>query len=336
MPLVSILLPARNAAPTLGAAVQSMVRQSFADWELLVVDDGSTDATAQVAGAWATQDPRVRLLRQPARGIVRALQHGLDASQGNLVARMDADDVSQPDRVGAQVRFLEAHPEIGLVACQVAFGGDRVACQGYALHVDWMNGLVSPEQIRLKRFIESPFAHPSVLFRRELVAQFGGYREGPFPEDYELWLRWLDAGVAMAKVPQVLLTWNDPPGRLSRTDPRYATAAFYRLKAGYLARAVQHTRQGRAVWVWGAGRPTRVRAEHLTRHGVAIAGYVDIDPQRVGRAIGGRPIVAPNSMPGPGEAQVLVYVGTRGARDLIWPQLCQRGFVEGRDFWLAA
>src|SRR2546425_6870649 len=102
------------------------------------------------------------------------------------------------------------------------------------------------------------------MFRRELLNKHGGYREGDFPEDYELWLRWLDAGVTMAKVPRVLLTWNDAPERLSRTDRRYDVEAFYRCKAFYLARWLKrHVDASRPLLVWGAGRPTRKRAEHL-------------------------------------------------------------------------
>ena len=106
----------------------------------------------------------------------------------------------------------------------------------------WTNGLLTHEEIALARFVESPLAHPSVMFRRSLVERWGGYAEGAFPEDYELWLRWLDAGVRMEKLADPLLIWNDSPTRLSRRDPRYAAEAFYRVKARYLARwlAPQH------------------------------------------------------------------------------------------------
>jgi glycosyltransferase involved in cell wall biosynthesis len=336
MPLVSIILPARDAAATLGTALQSLRAQTFQDWELLVVDDGSVDATAGIARDVAGADHRIQLLRQPAGGIVSALDAGIRAAGGSMIARMDADDVAHPERLAEQVRYLESRPDLGVVGCRVEFGGDQQAQAGYAVHVDWLNGLVTPEQIRLNRFVESPFAHPSVLFRRELIAQHGGYRQGEFPEDYELWLRWLEAGVPMAKVPRVLLTWNDSPARLSRTDRRYAPEAFYRVKADYLARAVRHTQRGRSVWIWGAGRPTRRRAEWLTHHGIEIAGYIDIDPAKAGRRIHGCPVVSPLDLPRPEAAMVLGYVGTRGARELIHPQLVRRGFVEGDDFWMAA
>lgn len=334
-PLVSVVLPARNAAPTIARAVASVRGQTLADWELLVVDDGSGDDTAAVVHAAAAGDARIRVLPQPALGLVAALNAGLAAARGEFVARLDADDESAPDRLAVQVDFLRARPDVGVVSSRVAFGGDAARSAGYALHVDWLNSLLTPEDIALNRFIEAPVAHPSVLFRRDLVARLGGYRAGDFPEDYELWLRWLDAGVTLAKVPAPLVTWHDSPTRLSRTDPRYAPEAFFRVKAEYLGRELVRRRQP-VVWVWGAGRHTRKRAAHLEAHGVAIAGYVDVDAKKVGRAVAGRPVIPADELPPPGERFVLGYVTSRGARDYIRRELGARGYAEGRDFLMCA
>jgi hypothetical protein len=234
------------------------------------------------------------------------------------------------------VALLENDRSLGVASCLVEFGGDPVARKGYALHVDWVNSLVTPEAIAAGRFVESPVANPSVMFRRELVTRHGAFRDGDFPEDYELWLRWLDAGVRIAKVPRVLLTWNDPPGRLSRTDVRYAPEAFFRMKAAWIARAVSRLAGARNVFIWGAGRHTRKRAAHLVTHGVRIAGYVDVDGKKTGRGLGGTgvPVIGEAALPPPGEILVLSYVTTRGAREYNREKLLGRRYVEGRDFLL--
>ena len=243
------------------------------------------------------------------------------------------------ERLAEQLAWLERaeHRDVGVVGCLVEFGGDRAANAGYALHVDWVNSLVTPEEMAVNRFVEQPVVNPSVMFRRELVAQHGGYRDGDFPEDYELWLRWLDAGVRMAKVPRVLLTWHDAPTRLTRTDARYAPDAFFRVKAEWIARELARSGGGREVWVWGAGRHTRKRAAGLERWGVRIAGYIDVDVKKTGRGIGGTglPVIGESDLPAPGKIVVLSYVTTRGARDYNRARLWERGYVEGQDFWMA-
>ena len=286
----SVLLPAFNAGATLSRAVESLRQQTCPAWELILVDDGSSDDTAALGQFWAAHDARIRYLARPHQGIVAALNAGLNAARAPIIARMDADDEAHPQRLAAQLALLDQREDIGVVGSLVWFGGDSRQAAGYALHVDWINSLVTPEEISLNRFIESPFAHPSVMFRRRLVDEHGSYREGDFPEDYELWLRWLSAGVRMSKVPQVLLTWNDRPDRLSRNHTRYDSAAFYRCKAVYLARWLRaNLAPGRRLLIWGAGRVTRRRAEHLQAHGIQIAAYIDIDPRKIGRCFAGRP-----------------------------------------------
>jgi len=331
MPAVSVIMPVFNAAATLPAAVESILSQTETSWELIVVDDGSDDGTEDFLAGLS--DRRVHTIRIPRSGIVSALNAGLSRARGRYIARMDADDYSFPERLALQRQYLDAHPGVGLAGCCVAFGGSRTSQKGYAHYVAWTNSLTAPGQISLSRFVESPFAHPSIMFRHGLVDRFGGYREGPFPEDYELILRWLSCGVHMAKLPDVLLQWNDGARRLSRTDDRYSVDAFYALKARYLAAWLKDNNPLHPqVVIWGAGRITRRRAAMLEKHGIACAGYIDIDPKKTGAPLHGLPRWYYRDIPGPGEMFVLTFVWARNARQLSSSFLRQRGFVEGRHF----
>jgi glycosyltransferase involved in cell wall biosynthesis len=330
------VLPAFNAGRTLAGAIASVRGQTFPDWELVLVDDGSTDDTAALGAAAAREDPRIRYLCQPHRGIVAALDTGLGSARGEYLARLDADDSSPPDRLALQTAFLDRHADVGLVSGRVAFDGDARGSGGFARHVAWLNSLTTPEAIALNRFVEAPVAHPSVLFRRELLGRHGSYRDGPFPEDYELWLRWLDQGIRFAKVPATVLWWADRPDRLSRCDPRYARDVFYRVKAPYLARAIRRTLGGRELWIWGAGRVTRRRVGLLTDQGLTVRGFIDVDRKKWGRPRHGHLVVGPTHLPAPQQALVVGYVASLGARELIQSALEARGFVPGADSWLAA
>src|SRR5688572_18672539 len=121
IPLVSVLLPAYNAAATVGACLRSIQRQALAGWECIVVDDGSTDGTAAIARRFARSDTRFRLVCAPHRGLVAALNGGLGHCRGTFVARMDADDLMHRTRLGEQAALLEAAPDLSGAGCHVRF-----------------------------------------------------------------------------------------------------------------------------------------------------------------------------------------------------------------------
>lgn len=330
-------MPVRNAAKTLPAALESLSMQDMADFEIVAVNDGSTDDTPEAMEMYSWIEPRLRIVHQEHAGIVKALNTGIETARGGFIARMDADDECMPERLGLQSRYLLETPEAGLVSCLAEYGGDREYNAGYAAFVDWVNSVVSSRDIALSRFIESPLPHPSVMFRKELVGLYGGYRQGAFPEDYELWLRWLESGVIMQKIPKQLIIWNDPPDRLSRVDGRYSNDAFYRVKSSYLARWLERFNPYHPeIVLIGSGRTTRKRAELLEEKGVEIKAFVDIDPRKIGKEIHGRPVLSRLEMPGPNECFAVSYVASRGARNDIRAFLQTRGFVLGRDFLLAA
>lgn len=336
-PHISVIIPVFNAVATVERSVAGIQAQTCEDIELILVDDGSTDGTGRLLKSLERTDSRIRLITRPHTGIVDALNAGLAVARGDFVARMDADDTCPPERLERQSAALRSDPSIGVVSGRVEFAGDAENSRGFALYVDWLNSVNSSAEIATNRFVESPLAHPSVMFRRELVDQYGGYRQGDFPEDYELWLRWLEAGVTMEKIPETVLFWHDLSGRLTRTDPRYAQSAIFKLKAEFLTRwLVGRNSRHPEVIIWGAGRETRKRAEFLVRRGVRITHYIDIDPRKIGQVIHGRPVLAVEDLPVLGDCFILAYVSRRGAREDTRQRLANRGLKEGVHFMCCA
>ena len=332
-PRVSVLLPAYNEEGFLEQAVESILGQTESSFEVLVVDDGSTDGSRALLERLAARDRRIKPVQQPHAGIAAALNRGIQEARGRYVARMDADDLAHPERLRLQAGYLDLHPDIGMVGSRVEYLGDASRNRGLAVFVEWSNSLTGSRDIELYRFVETPFVHPSVMFRRELAERLGGYREGPFPEDYEMWLRWLEGGVRMAKLEETLLSWRERPQRLTRTDSRYSVEAFYRIKAPYIYRWLEkHNPRHPAVIVWGSGRTSRQRLRFLTDLGVRVEAYVDIDPRKIGYRIEGARVMTPDELPAAGACFVLQWVASRGARAEIEAELASREFRLGRDY----
>lgn len=326
MPAVSVILPFHNAESTLARAIESIRVQSFADWELIAWDDGSTDTSLAVAQALAQCDARIRVLESPHAGLVEALRQACAQARGAILARMDADDVSLPHRLEKQVALLRADDRVALCGTLVSMEGAGIG-SGRRRYEEWINGLIRHDDIVRERFIECPVAHPTFAMPRWAYDAAGGYQEHGWPEDYDLVLRLAEQG-RIEKVPEALLEWHHHGTRLSMRDPRYEEAAFRRLKRHYLRKTVL---AGRSLFhQWGAGEVGKrwLREWDAPKP----AAVVDINPRKIGRVLHGIPVIAPETLPAPGETFVLIAVGAPGARDEIREWLTPRGYVERVDY----
>jgi hypothetical protein len=330
-PLVSCLMPVRDGGRYLGDAIASVVNQSYSNWELVIVDDHSHGCISRSA---LVDSGRIRLVDNEGHGIVDALNTAARYARGELLARMDADDVALRDRLQRQVDYLHRYPEIGIAGGQVAVFCDAGPVgNGYQAYQAWVNTLSTPAQIRREIFIESPIPHPTAVMRRTVFQRLGGYRHAPWAEDYDLWLRAYSAGVSMGKPAGILLRWRDHTGRLSRTSQRYARASFVRAKSHYMARTVL---RNRAAVIWGAGPTGRSMFDGFVREGVNVVAFIDIHPRRIGGRKRGLPVLPRQAVNGFEEELIVCAVGVAAARPQIREYLRSTGKIEGTDFLFAA
>jgi glycosyltransferase involved in cell wall biosynthesis len=187
--MLSVLMPVWNGARYLATAIESILNQTYRDFEFLIVDDGSTDETPSILADYARRDPRIRVLRQEHNGLVVALNHGLAESRGEWVARMDCDDVAHPRRLEFQMRAAKKHPSAVLCHTQVRYIGDpRYETRSARM-------VRSRAMMTLALCYKCPISHPSVLYCKNKVLEAGGYRaEDPHVEDYSLWGRLIELG----------------------------------------------------------------------------------------------------------------------------------------------
>jgi glycosyltransferase involved in cell wall biosynthesis len=329
-PLVSVLLPVRDAAPTLAECLDSLGRQSLADHEVVAVDDGSHDQSRALLEQAARRDPRVRVVANRGRGLVDALNHASALACAPLLARMDADDVAAPQRLELQAARFAREPGLGVLGCRVRLlPAPDVPHAGMDAYVAWLNELIDHEQIVRDLLVESPLAHPSVMLRTDLLAGLGGYRDTGGPEDYDLWLRAHAAGARFAKCPEVLLDWRDGASRLSRRDARYAPARFQEAKLAALRRGP--LRDGRPVVLWGAGPIGKGWARALLAAGQRVRAFVEVSPRRLGQTIHGIPVVPVEEAAAHRDALHIAAVGQPGARARIRDAARGLGLRDGHE-----
>jgi glycosyltransferase involved in cell wall biosynthesis len=249
--LVSVLLPYRNAAHTLGEALQSILAERDLCLEVIAADDGSTDEGPAHVARLAAHDARIVPIATGGIGIAATLSAAAAVARGDLLARMDADDISVGGRLALQAKALRRDPELAVVGARVEAFSAAPLGEGMLRYVSWLNSIITPEDHAREIFVESPLCHPSVMLRRSVFDAVGGFRETCWAEDYDLWLRLHAAGLRMAKIPELGLRWRHRPGRATFTDPRYAVRRFLEAKAHYLAPRVHA--DPRPLAVWGAG-----------------------------------------------------------------------------------
>jgi glycosyltransferase involved in cell wall biosynthesis len=330
LPVVSIVLPFKDAEAYLPGCLASISAQSLTDYELICVDDESRDRSAEILQASAAQDLRIKII-SGSGGFVAALNRGLCEARAPLIARMDSDDIMMPDRLKLQSEYLSKHSEIDLVSCRVELFPEDAIRAGYREYIRWQNKCTTFEEIAANIYVESPFAHPSVMFRRDTVLRLGGYHDGEFPEDYDLWLRMHHAGCKMARLPEILLRWRERPNRLSRIDPRYSRSAFDNLRAAYLVHD-DRIKNADSILIWGAGRRTRVRARRILNSEIDVRGWIDIDPRKIGKVLDDLPVYPFESLARLSHPFVLIYVTNHGAREKISSALKSVGYICGRSF----
>lgn len=198
-PLISVLMPVNNGEKYLNEAIESILHQKYKNYEFVIVNDGSTDNTDVIIESFQLQDQRIRICHQRKQGLISALNTGLNLCQGKYIARMDADDVSLPERLGKQVTFMEEHPQVGVCGTWVQTIG-TVAGQTWPYPAD-------DAALRCQLLFRSPLAHPAVMMRRETLIKTRLRYSQRDAEDYALWVH-LAQHSQLANIPQVLLFYR--------------------------------------------------------------------------------------------------------------------------------
>ncbi len=233
-PAVSVVMPVYNAGKYVAQAIESILTQTFHDFEFLITDDGSTDGTAGILSQFAERDARIRVFSQENKGLVTALNDSCRIAGGTYVARMDADDISLPTRLEKQYLFLEAHPETGVLGTWIQ-NMDEAGDSGPTWPVP-----AEPQVVRWFLMFGNCVAHPTVMMRRSVIENLGFYRaDAAHNEDYDLWIRAGDV-TSVANLPEVLLKYRVSRSSISSRHLSVQEDHARTLKANLVSRVLRH------------------------------------------------------------------------------------------------
>lgn len=272
-------------------------------------------------------DQRLVIIRNKGIGIASALNTGITQAKGHYIARMDADDFSYPNRLDRQIEYLTEHPAVDVVSCLVEYVA-KIPQEGYQFYVNWINTILTPEDHFVNRFVDAPLAHPTIVCTKQVFEEKGMYCENPLPEDFELWLRWMEKGIRFAKVPTVLYQWLDRTNRSSRVSSVYNREKFLKVKSTYAERWISNQPK-RNVWIWGYGKKVFRRSQYLSEAGVNICGYIDVrtHPESTRKTIHYSKINELQS------ALILIYVSDRIGKQRIETYLGEKQYRLGYDYF---
>ncbi len=252
----------RNAMPYLNECIDSIKNQSLLNWELVVVNDHSTDNSLEVMKNYALNDERIRVFNATGKGIIEALQQAYEHTSGQFITRMDADDIMPPNKLKLFREKLYHLPQV-VVTGKIKYIGENLR-EGYLKYEAWMNGLMKKHSHYQEIYRECVVPSPAWMIERELFESVGGFSEHTYPEDYDLTLRFYEHKVPIVAVQEVVHIWRDYQERTSRNDPHYAFNAFEELKTRYFLKI--DYQKDKTLVLWGGGKKGKNIALLLQKH----------------------------------------------------------------------
>ncbi|MFK8044441.1 MAG: glycosyltransferase family 2 protein, partial [Crocinitomicaceae bacterium] len=280
--MISIVMPMRNAMPFLNECIESIIKQTEANWELVVVNDHSSDNSFDVLKNYAKQDSRIRVFDAEGKGIIDALQQAYSHTSGQFITRMDADDM-MPSKKLELFREKLYHIPHAVVTGKIKYIGKNLR-EGYLKYEAWMNSLMEKHSHYDEIYRECVVPSPAWMMERIMFESIGGFSPKTYPEDYDLTLRFYEHSIPIVAVQEVVHIWRDYQERTSRNDPNYAFNAFEELKTDYFLKL--DYKPNKTLVLWGGGKKGKNIALLLQKHGVDFIWACN-NPKKIGQDIYG-------------------------------------------------
>jgi len=328
--LISILMPVFNASQHLSACLESILAQDELHWELIAIDDQSTDNSLSILNAAAKKDVRIHCYSNQEKGIIPALRLAFQKSNGQLISRMDADDLMTKDKL-QQLKTVLVKGGKGLVATGlVKYFSDTTLMDGYLRYERWLNELSRAGNHYEAIYQECVLPSPCWMIWREDLLACGAFEPDVYPEDYDLCFRFYRKGLKLKASQKVLHHWRDHAQRSSRNDPHYAQQQYFDLKLPYFLEL--DYQKERPLILWGAGKKGKQLAYKLKAAGIDFR-WITNNPKKQGKHIGGCLVESEDLLVKLPNAQVMVAIAGPDERIAIRQKLDSSGRQIGKDYF---
>lgn len=323
-------MPVYNTAPYLHECMDSILQQTYEDWELIAIDDFSTDASREILREYSQKDLRIQWASNDKKGIIPALNKAYDLSQGEMVHRMDSDDIMPGDKLNLLYRILSGHgPGVVATGKVEYFSSAWKVRRGFLDYAKWINDHIDQQIIFEDIFMECPIASPAWMMYREDLESIGGIADGRYPEDYDLVFRMYVHGLKARGCGEVVHLWRDWSDRASRTKEEYADQLFFDLKLYYFIK--YKYRKDQRLVVWGAGRKGKKLFKSI-RAGIPEVEWVTQNEKKIGQDIYGAILKDPQTALS-SDTQVIVAVSDPAGRANIRGGLTDAGKRNNDDMF---
>ena len=328
-PLISILIPFKNTETYLADCLTSILKQTHTHWEVLIVDDASTDSSYDIVKRFAENDSRIKLFKNPGSGIIDALQLALSQSTGELITRMDSDDIMEPYKLEVLsnnlTKYGKKHVAIGLVKY---FAEDGVK-PGYKSYEDWLNTLTKSGTNYTEIYKECVIPSPCwMVYKTDLLA-CGAFNPNIYPEDYDLTFRFYKHGLKCIPCDVVLHNWRDYSSRTSRTHIHYAQNHFTSLKIHHFLNIDYN--DNKTLTLWGAGTKGKIIAKTLVNKQIDFEWICD-NPNKIGKDIYGKTLKSFKTLPELKNPQSIITVANKKAQNDIRAYLTKLNMQPIEDY----
>lgn len=327
---VSIVIPFKNTSAYLEACLDSVLRQSYAHWEVLAVDDHSTDNCLALVESYVQRDPRIKVFQNAGVGIIPALRTAYAQSSGDLITRMDSDDVMTEERLRLMVTSLEEHGKGHLAVGQVRYFSFRGISNGYARYERWLNKLTAKGTNFSEIYKECVVPSPCWMAYREDFIKCRGFDSDRYPEDYDLTFRFYEQDLKIIPCVTVLHLWRDYDTRTSRTHEHYAQNYFLDIKLHYFLKLEYQAE--RPLVIWGAGFKGKTIAKSLVEKKINFTWLCD-NPKKINKKIYGIALVHYQMLEQLEHPQSIVTVANGAAQQEIRSYLKKLGQHPMQDYY---